>query len=354
MKAKPSFKNLPRDRRRAVAPSGADLVRTQPLFSDGGLPLLVEPRVEGVDLLAWAGRERERLSALLRDHGGLLLRGFDLLGAEPFERLVSAVSGEPLEYRERSSPRSEVSGRVYTSTEYPAHQEIFLHNENSYQHQWPMKLFFHCVIAPKVGGETPIADCRRVLSAIDPAVVERFAATGVMYVRNFSERLGLRWQDVFQTEDREEVEAYCRGAGIETEWRPDGVLRTRSRRAAVTVHPETGERLWFNHATFFHVSTLPEEVREGLLAQLAPADLPSHSFYGDGSPIEPEVMEELRAAYRRATVRFPWRVGDVLLLDNMLSAHGRAPFTGERRILVGMAEPMRAKDLATLPVTPEG
>jgi hypothetical protein len=33
----------------------------------------------------------------------------------------------------------------------------------------------------------------------------------------------------------------------------------------------------------------------------------------------------------------PWRRGDLLLIDNMLTAHGRRPCTGDRRVLVAMS-----------------
>jgi alpha-ketoglutarate-dependent taurine dioxygenase len=112
-------------------------------------------------------------------------------------------------------------------------------------------------------------------------------------------------------------------------------------RPAVTRHPVTGETLWFNHATFFHVSTLAPAIREELLVEFAEDELPANTYYGDGSPIEPEILDQLRALYEQFTVSFAWQKGDVLLLDNMMVAHGRAPYEGARKILVGMAEPTR-------------
>jgi alpha-ketoglutarate-dependent taurine dioxygenase len=325
-------------RRRAIGASGAELVRTRLLAEGQTLPLVVEPAVKGVELRAWAGQHRELVETWLRRHGALLFRGFGPRTPEEFERLIEAVSGEALEYRERSSPRSFVSGRVYTSTDYPAAHPIFLHNENSYQSRWPMKLFFFAQRPAESGGETPIADCRGVLRRIPEAIREEFARRGWMYVRNFGDGFGLDWQTVFQTTNRAEVEAYCRRAGIGFEWKDGNRLRTFAVRPAVSRHPKTGEEVWFNHATFFHVTTLEPDVRAALTAEFADEELPTNSFYGDGSPIEPEVAEQLRAAYRAEAVAFQWSEGDVMLVDNMLAAHGRAPFEGQRRILVGMSE----------------
>jgi len=50
-------------------------------------------------------------------------------GAAEFEQFIQAISGELIEYSYRSTPRSQVSGNIYTSTEYPADQSIPLHNE---------------------------------------------------------------------------------------------------------------------------------------------------------------------------------------------------------------------------------
>lgn len=326
-------------RRRAVTVANETLVRFGSLPA-GDLPLFAEPASPGVDLAAWAASNRELLNDKLLRHGGILFRGFGLQGPEDLEAFIQAVSGESLEYRERSSPRHAVKGNIYTSTDYPASQPIFLHNENSYQKEWPMKIFFFCRQPPGQGGETPIADVRKVLARIAPEIRERFASRGWMYVRNFGDGFGLSWQTVFQTTDKEAIEQHCRARGIETEWKDGGRLRTRAVRPAIVRHPTTGELVWFNHATFFHVSTLEPSLRDALLAELTDTELPANTFYGDGAPIEPEVIEHLRAAYRSETVSFPWQQGDLLMLDNMLAAHGRAPYTGNREILVGMAEPM--------------
>lgn len=326
-------------RRKAVGTSSQDLVRLHRLDANRVLPLLAEPAIEGVDLLQWADASRDSIDRALLDNGGILFRGFSLASLDAFEDFVRRTSGEPMTYTYRSTPRMEVSGKVYTSTEYPAHQWIPMHNEMSYSTRWPMRIGFYCALPAARGGETPIADSRRVYERIEPRVRDRFAAEGVLYVRNYGQGLDVSWQEVFQTSDPTEVEAFCREAGIECEWRGDGRLRTRQVCQGVTRHPLTGELVWFNQAHLFHVTSLDPKVREQLLAGVAIEDLPRNTYYGNGSPIADEDLEAIRRVYREEQVVFPWQQGDLLLLDNVLTAHGRAPFEGPRRILVAMAGP---------------
>lgn len=304
------------------------------------LPLVVEG--DGGPAAERLSADRQKLRIALRERGALLLRGFDVQGADGFASLVRALSGEPLSYTERSSPRSVIKGNVYTSTDYPPREEIFLHNENSYQASWPLTLYFHCVRPPLTQGATPLADTRRVLAAIDDEVLQEFARRGWLVVRNYGDRIGLPWQQVFNTDDRAEVERYCLGQGIEARWLDGGRLRTRAVRDAVHRHPVTGESVWFNHATVFHVTTLPESVRLGLLEMLGEENLPSQTYYGDGGAIPDDVMDHLRACYRAVSTRFDYQEDDILVIDNMLVSHGREPFTGPRRIAVAMAEPYAA------------
>src|SRR5579863_5741825 len=206
--SKPSLGKLNAIQPRKVM-AGQALVRESSLSPGQKLPMVLEPSEPGVDLLAWARESRGFTERSLLDRGGILFRGFGLRSPATFEEFINVVSGEALEYRERSSPRSAVAGNIYTSTEHPPDQHIFLHNENSYAGTWPMKIFFCCVTAAQQGGETPICDVRRVYQRIPARVLERFEQKGVMYVRNFSDHIGLSWRTVFQTEDRAKVEQYC-------------------------------------------------------------------------------------------------------------------------------------------------
>jgi len=330
--------------RRPLRFSQEELIRVSYLDPERQFPAIVEPNVPALDLVGYASSNRGSLEALMSRHGAVLFRGFSLADVEEFQRLVTAISSGPLEYTERSSPRSQVSGKIYTSTDYPPSQPIFLHNEQSYNSIFPQKILFFCVLAAERGGATPIAECRRIYARVPEVARERFERLGYTYVRNFGEGFGLSWQEAFQTAEPAAVEAYCAENGIELEWRSRGRLRTRQIRPAVAVHPVTGERTWFNHLTFFHVSTLVPAVRDALLAEFAEEDLPNNTYYGDGTPIEPEVLTSLREIYAQETVTFPWRQGDVLALDNMLAAHGREPFEGPRKVVVGMADPVRWED----------
>jgi len=340
-----SINELGAVKRKTVSVAQEELIKIEHMAPEKPLPLVVKPAVEGLDLVAWAMGNQGFIEAHLLKHGGILFRNFSVKSEANFEQFIKAVSGEMLEYRERSSPRKRVSGNIYTSTEYPADQSIFLHNENSYQSSWPLKIFFLCAIPAQQGGETPIADCRKVFEHLDAKTRDRFIRKKVMYVRNFGDGFGLPWQEVFQTTDKAVVEEYCDQADIQVEWKAGNQLRTRQVRRAVARHPRTGEIVWFNHAAFFHISTLEAAIREELLAAFSEEDLPNNTYYGDGSQIEPAVLDELREAYRQETVSFPWQAGDVLMLDNMLTAHSRAPFVGQRKVLVGMSQLFSGKDI---------
>ncbi|HEX3643103.1 MAG TPA: TauD/TfdA family dioxygenase [Ktedonobacteraceae bacterium] len=325
--------------------SQESLVKIEQLHLGQALPLLIQPAVDGIDLAAWATNNRQLIDKYLLKHGGILFRNFSLRSAEDFEQCITGASGEPLEYHERSSPRSQISGNIYTSTDHPADQSIFLHNESSYQQNWPLRIFFFCKLPALQGGETPIADARKIYKRIDPAIRDRFRQKQVMYIRNLGDGFGLSWQTVFQTTDKQAVEQYCQKSGIQCEWKSDDRLRTRYVRPAIVSHPYTREMLWFNHATFFHITTLEPTIRDALLAEFQEEDLPNNTYYGDGTPIENAVLDELRQAYIQETVAFPWQKGDFLMLDNMLTSHGRTPFVGPRQVLTGMSRLIHRAEL---------
>jgi alpha-ketoglutarate-dependent taurine dioxygenase len=122
------------------------------------------------------------------------------------------------------------------------------------------------------------------------------------------------------------------------EWKDGDRLSTRCVRPAVIRHPATGESSWFNQAQHWHPACLDRETRRSLFSLFAEDELPRNCLYGDGTRIEDSVMDEICGTYANLEVRFPWREKDILVLDNMLTAHARNPFEGKRVLLVAMGD----------------
>src|SRR6185369_6450080 len=330
-------KTVRRVRRKSVNLGQLSQVKTRLLSEAETLPLLIEPEREDVDLAEWAATNDDFVNSKLLRHGALLFRGFDVPAVPDFERFAQTLC--PSLYGEYGDlPREEMGGKVYGSTPYPADETILFHNESSHMHRWPMLIWFYCVKPAESGGETPIVDCRKIYQALEPDLRQMFAERGLMYVRNFTPGLDVSWQHFFHTEDRSVVEGYCRQAGIDFEWRSDGGLRTRQICPAIVKHPQTGEMVFFNQLQLHHVSCLAPPVRESLLSMMPEEDFPRNVYYGDGTRIEDAVMDQLLNLYRQCAVTFAWQRHDIIMLNNMLVAHSRNPYVGERKIVVALGD----------------
>jgi len=318
------------------------MLKIQPKIEDESLPFLLRAADKQQPLMEAVSEVRDMIERQLYACGGILFRDFHLDGAEGFRSFAASFGHPLLAYEFGSTPRSQVSSGVYTSTEYPPHQSIPLHNEQAYTRDWPMKIWFYCQQPAQQGGETPIADSRLIHRDMPTAIRNRFAERGVMYVRNYGNGLDVDWRQVFGTESKAEVEAYCAAHSIICEWKDGDELRTRQVCQGIAVHPVTGDAVWFNQAHLFHVSSLAPELRESLLDIVGdPLELPRNAFYGDGSPIDDETLATVRGVLDRHKIIFPWQAGDVVMLDNMLTAHAREPFKGPRRVIVAMAQAHR-------------
>ncbi|MFF8550809.1 TauD/TfdA family dioxygenase [Streptomyces albidoflavus] len=322
--------------RKSIAVSDRGLVRVTPLTS-GSRAVMCTPTVPRLDVREWLAGQDGVLARLRDEYGAVLLRGFVPLDADGLAELATALTGGLRDYDNRSTPRQRVSGNVFTSTEYPADQVIPLHNEMSYTASWPSTLFLTCLVPAAEGGETPLADSTRVFARVPAAVRERFERLGVMYVRNFGLGMDLTWQEVFQTQDRAEVNAYCRENGIQAEWLGEHRLRTRHVVQAAVEAKASGEKVWFNQAHLFHVSSLPDGVQRELLESYSEDELPRTAFHGDGSPLHTDDLAAIRAAYEAEEIAVPWEPGDVMVVDNEQFAHGRRAYSGDRSVLVAMA-----------------
>lgn len=323
-------------------------IRTGFIDEEKKLPLVITPKHQGLPIREFVKANQKEIEANLLKYGGILFRGFQVDGVEDFEATVESCYGSLIDYNDRITHRTQVQGKIYTATDFPPELEIILHNEHSFAAQFPMRIFFYCIEAAEKGGETPIADVRRVYKQIDPSITKPFKEKGVLYVRNLSGGpFGFTWQEVYQTQDKAEMERFCKESETGYDWIDENKVRTKQLRPAIAKHPVTGELLWMNHATLLNVFAIEPKLQKMLLKLFKEKDLPNNTFYGDGTSISKDVIGELRKAYDVETIAFRWEPGDVLMLDNMLVAHGRKPFSGKRKVVVAMAKPVSWKELDT-------
>ncbi|WP_343691142.1 TauD/TfdA family dioxygenase [Chitinophaga sp.] len=309
--------------------------------SDQVLPLLISPTSPEVSLKEWIQAHKEEFEQDLLKHGGILFRGFKINTVADFNDFMCSFDTAPLPYMFRSSPRHELDNKIrniYTSTIYPNERTINMHNESSYSRVWGQKIVFCCIVPAKEGGETPIADSRRVLQDISPELADKFRQKGVMYRRNLLPDLGMPWQEVFQTDDMKVVDETCRKNNIRYELLGENHMVIEWVKAAIVKHPVTQEETWFNHAFFFHRFSRYEELELSHDDFFPSEYLTSETFFGDGTEITSAEYNEIKAAYQKNMIAFPYQQGDIIFLDNMLAAHGRNPYKGDRTIATAIIE----------------
>jgi len=306
-----------------------------------GKPPILRVAATG-DPARWAAEHRNALRTFVAEHGSLLVRGLGLRDAAETEAVFRQL-GSLMTEREAFAPRRRYSEGVYSSSKWPPNQHMCMHHELSYALEFPSLMLFACLVAPTSGGETPLADSSAVLHTLPAELVERVERHGWLLIRNYNEDIGASVAEAFGSDDRRTVESYCRANAIEFEWQPDGGLRTWQRRSAVVRHPRTGRRCWFNQLAFLNEWTMEPELREYLVDIYGDA-LPFNTRLGNGDPIGADVVQVIDEAYERNTAREPWQSGDLMLVDNVRTAHARESFEGPREVLVAMADAMHVAD----------
>lgn len=319
------------------------------------LPVVVEPAKKNMspqqfhELLV---SNREELKQLMLKHGGLLFRNFPISNEDDFVSFIKSLNvGHFVDYIGGDSPRNKIKEGVYTSTEAPPSVKIPLHNELSFVKNFPKHIFFYCNIAPQAKGETIIADARKVYDSIDAKVKERFIKKGLKYLScyyyksdlmnlvNKLQRSHKSWIDVFETHDKAEVEKKCRQNEFGFKWNQNDWLQIIQNRPAVLAHPITNEMVWFNQAHLydFNPKLLGWWRYVGAKLFYMRKHMRLHEvFHADDSRILQDDLYHVMNVLDANTIYFPWQNGDILVLDNVLAMHGRATFTGKRRILTAM------------------
>ncbi|MBA3237818.1 MAG: TauD/TfdA family dioxygenase [Parachlamydiaceae bacterium] len=318
------------------------------------MPLVIEPTesMSFKEALKLISSQKEILANKLLGPGALLFRNFPISDASDFSEFIKTIDeGKFLDYIGGDSPRNKVKDGVYTSTEAPPSIKIPLHNELSFVKNYPKKIYFYCHIAPQEKGETTIADARKIYSAMDEHVKMKFNDKGLQYISNYFykssimdflnkvQRSHKSWVDVFETNQKDSVETKCLENDFEFAWGKKDWLRVCQKRPSVMAHPITKDTVWFNQAHLydFNPKLLGWWRYLGVKLFYFQKYTRLHEIaFGDGSPIPRKDLYHILDVLESHTIYFPWQKGDILMLDNVLAMHGRATFTGKRRIFAAM------------------
>lgn len=318
-------------------------MNSTPLAATQTLPILTTfaPSTPISEFIEWYNANYDSIQQQLLETGAIVFRGVDIDSVEKFENVFTQLSKNFLNYVDGNSPRTKLSSKVYTSTEYDINFSITLHNELSYSATYPSKIFFCCTLPAASGGETPIADCRKIYEKMNADLIEQIKTKRITYVRNLhgGQGFGPSWQDTFETQEKSTVEKYCKDSLIEFTWKKDGGLKLSQTRDGVIQHPVTKEWVWFNQMDQFHPSHLNPEIYETLMLiyNNNEEELPTYVKFGDNSKVTSDMIQEIRKTVDGLAVSTPWEKGDLLMADNILVCHGRKPYKGDRKVLVSMA-----------------
>ncbi|MES2492629.1 MAG: TauD/TfdA family dioxygenase [Pseudomonadota bacterium] len=300
------------------------------------------------DVVAWIKQYRATLDRLIERHGGVVLRGFPIVSSDDFGAVVGCFPEFTGGYQGGAAARRPITKGVYEATQRTGDQAIPIHQEMFYLRDYPPRIAFFSRKVAEQGGETLIADMRAITAALPPAIRDQLEIHGIRNVRNFAAKSGNMeenrvmdrrgWDFAFYTDSEDEVEAICERRHMQPHWHEDGSLTVFNQEPAFVTHPTTGERIYRGglHIAHFYRGSYDNtgeaaRVREG-------QEFPSGAYLGDGSELDEAQDAQLCALVDRCTYQWLWHDGDVMLLDNLLTGHGRNPFEGTRATEVALLD----------------
>ncbi len=301
-------------------------------------PLALQCDVPGADLavvVEWIEQQRQLIEQSSA-HGAVLFRGFPLVTPEDFDAFVAAfgLANFPYDQSLSNAVRINKTARVFTANEAPPEVTIFLHHEMAQTPVYPSRLFFFCEQPADVGGATPI--CRsdvlfERLSQRAAGFVRACEEKGLRYTNvmppaaDFASGMGRSWQSTLRAENREQAEWRLAVLGYSWQWLDDGCLRATTPVLPAVRELPSGRKSFFNQLIAAYQGW--KDARND----------PSKSItLGDGTPLDHDAAMLAAELAEELTFDISWQRGDVALVDNFVTMHGRRSFSGTRKVLASL------------------
>ena len=271
--------------------------------------------------------------------GVLLFRGFHVNNLDDFNLSVRSIHKKILNnYDEGSTPRSKIKGKIFTSTEISKNREIPIHNEMSYSTKYPNNLWFYSQKVASKGGQTTIANSRKIYKDLNKKIKNIFEKKKIMYVRRYGFGMDVPWQIAFNTKNKNKVNSFCKKNAIKFKWINKNKLITWRINGATTKNPDFNFKIWFNQAHLFHNSNVDKKSRKMIENFFGKHFFSRDAKFGDGSDIPLIFLQKIRKTLENNSYNVSRKERDVLLINNLLVSHGRRKFSGKRKLYVTMTD----------------
>lgn len=288
------------------------------------------------DATDWIRAQREKLGRWAREHGAILFRDFPLQSVADFDAFVAAFDYRNFPYDRSLSNAVRINRteRVFTANEAPPDVRIYLHHEMAQTPIYPSKLFFYCEQPARRGGATPVCRSDVLLERLSeeaPDFVQSCEAKGLKYTNTMPPRadaasgMGRSWQSTWGTDSRGEAEQRMRSLGYSWQWLPDGSLRATTPRLPAVRRLNSERKSFFNQ--LIAASHGWKDSRNDPCQSIT---------FGDGTPLPTGDLRLAGALADELASDIQWRRGDVALVDNFVTMHGRQTFEGTRKVLASL------------------
>jgi alpha-ketoglutarate-dependent taurine dioxygenase len=291
------------------------------------------------DCEAWISKNKKALEHELGTTGAILFRGFPVDSAETFDTFSSAFGYSNFTYKESLSNavRINFTERVFTANEAPKEVEIFLHHEMAQTPVSPRKIFFFCKAAADQGGETPLCRSDMLFEELvkqAPELANECRHKGLKYTThmpaqdNHESGQGRSWKSTLSVESKQQAEHKLAELGYSWQWNNDDSLQATTPVLPAVVDLENNVSVFYNQLIAAYMGW--KGVKENPAKAIT---------FGDGSHIPVDGLELIASLASQFTFNLPWQDGDVALVDNYMTMHGRKSFKGERKrqVLVTLA-----------------